>query len=348
MSFPGGSADSLRTDSLPDSTQAQPLPLQPYTIMPDSVPPDTIPPDTTRKSKNALDLPVNYSAEDSITFDYVNSRANLYGGGKVQYQNLELEADIINISIDSSLVHATGRTDTLGNVQGKPLFRQGADEYEPDSISYNFRTRKAFISNVYTQQGEGYMKSLDGKRDSMGTMYVKKAFYSTCDAEHPHFYLNMTRAKMRPGKDVVFGPTYLVVEDVPMPLAIPYGFFPFKDKYSSGFIMPSYGDETTRGFYLREGLIRNRDTLDHLMIPFVQCFPPFFGVSFAALKDFRHAFKRAFSACKHLVCTVCKITGAVEYTAKTKAKIRKNGSRAIGVFDHFFKAEVINPTLKFG
>ena len=253
MSFPGGSADSLRTDSLPDSTQAQPLPLQPYTIMPDSVPPDTIPPDTTRKSKNALDLPVNYSAEDSITFDYVNSRANLYGGGKVQYQNLELEADIINISIDSSLVHATGRTDTLGNVQGKPLFRQGADEYEPDSISYNFRTRKAFISNVYTQQGEGYMKSLDGKRDSMGTMYVKKAFYSTCDAEHPHFYLNMTRAKMRPGKDVVFGPTYLVVEDVPMPLAIPYGFFPFKDKYSSGFIMPSYGDETTRGFYLREG-----------------------------------------------------------------------------------------------
>ena len=245
--------DSLRTDSLPDSARVQPLPLQAYTIMPDSVPPDTVPVDTTPKSKNALDLPVNYSAEDSITFDYVNSRANLYGGGKVQYQNLELEADIINIAIDSSLVHATGRADSTGVVKGKPLFRQGTDEYEPDSISYNFRSRKAFISNVYTQQGEGYMKSMDGKRDSTGTMYVKKAFYSTCDAEHPHFYLNMTRAKMRPGKDVVFGPTYLVVEDVPLPLAIPYGFFPFKDKYSSGFIMPSYGDETTRGFYLREG-----------------------------------------------------------------------------------------------
>ena len=247
--------DSLPVDSLPDSAKVQRPPLQAYTILPDSdsVPTDTIPLDTTRKSKNALDLPVNYSAEDSITFDYLNSRANLYGGGKIAYQNLELEADIINISIDSSLVHATGRTDSTGTVQGKPLFRQGADEYEPDSISYNFKSRKAFISNVYTQQGEGYMKSLDGKRDSMGTMYVKKAFYSTCDAEHPHFYLNMTRAKMRPGKDVVFGPTYLVVEDVPLPLAIPYGFFPFKDKYSSGFIMPSYGDETTRGFYLREG-----------------------------------------------------------------------------------------------
>ena len=245
--------DSLRGDSMPDSARMQPLVPRAYTILPDSVPPDTVPVDTTPRSKNALDLPVNYSAEDSITFDYVNSRANLYGGGKINYQNLELEADIINIAIDSSLVHATGRTDSTGNVTGKPLFKQGSDEYEPDSISYNFRSRKAFISNVYTQQGEGYMKSLDGKRDSSGTMYVKKAFYSTCDAEHPHFYLNMTRAKMRPGKDVVFGPTYLVVEDVPLPLAIPYGFFPFKSKYSSGFIMPSYGDETTRGFYLRDG-----------------------------------------------------------------------------------------------
>lgn len=245
--------DTLRTDSMPDSTRVPNVPMRAYTILPDSVPPDTVPVDTTPRSKNALDLPVNYSAEDSITFDYVNSRANLYGGGKINYQNLELEADIINIAIDSSLVHATGRTDSTGNVTGKPLFKQGSDEYEPDSISYNFRSRKAFISNVYTQQGEGYMKSLDGKRDSSGTMYVKKAFYSTCDAEHPHFYLNMTRAKMRPGKDVVFGPTYLVVEDVPLPLAIPYGFFPFKTKYSSGFIMPSYGDETTRGFYLRDG-----------------------------------------------------------------------------------------------
>lgn len=237
-------ADSLLTDSIP---------LRAYTILPDTVPEDTVPVDTTRKSKNALDMPVNYSAKDSITFDYSRSRAHLYGESKVQYQNLELEAEIINISIDSSLVHATGRTDSTGNVKGKPLFRQGKDEYEPDSISYNFKTRKAFISNVYTQQGEGYMKSMDGKRDSSGTMYVKKAFYSTCDAEHPHFYLNMTRAKMRPGKDVVFGPTYLVVCDVPLPLAIPYGFFPFKNKYSSGFIMPSYGDETSRGFYLRDG-----------------------------------------------------------------------------------------------
>ena len=230
------------------------MPWRAYTILPDTTAKqDTVPVDTTPRSKSALDMPVTYSAEDSITFDYGRSRAHLYGNSKVQYQNLELEAEIINIAIDSSLVHATSRTDSTGNIIGKPLFRQGTDEYEPDSISYNFKSRKAFISNVYTQQGEGFMKGLDGKRDSVGTMYVQKAFYSTCDAEHPHFYLNMTRAKMRPGKDVVFGPTYLVVEDVPLPLAIPYGFFPFKSKYSSGFIMPTYGDETSRGFYLRDG-----------------------------------------------------------------------------------------------
>lgn len=248
---PSGRIPFLKSDT--DSLLGDSIPLRAYTILPDTLEQDTVPVDTTPKSKNALDMPVNYSAEDSITFDYANSRAHLYGASKVKYQNLELEADIINISIDSSLVHAISRTDSLGNVTGKPIFRQGTDEYEPDSISYNFKSRKAYISNVYTQQGEGYMKSLDAKRDSSGTMYVKKAFYSTCDAEHPHFYLNMTRAKVRPGKDVVFGPTYLVVCDVPLPLAIPYGFFPFKSKYSSGFIMPSYGDETTRGFYLREG-----------------------------------------------------------------------------------------------
>ena len=248
---PSGRVPFLKSDT--DSLRGDSIPLRAYTILPDTLEQDTVPVDTTPKSKNALDMPVNYSAEDSITFDYANSRAHLYGASKVKYQNLELEADIINISIDSSLVHAISRTDSLGNVTGKPIFRQGTDEYEPDSISYNFKSRKAYISNVYTQQGEGYMKSLDAKRDSSGTMYVKKAFYSTCDAEHPHFYLNMTRAKVRPGKDVVFGPTYLVVCDVPLPLAIPYGFFPFKSKYSSGFIMPSYGDETTRGFYLREG-----------------------------------------------------------------------------------------------
>ncbi len=241
----------------PDSTNKKSptdsIPLRAYTIMPDTTQRDTLAKDTAKKSKSALEDPVSYSAKDSITFDYGNSRAHLYGGSQVNYQNLQLTADDISLSLDSSLVHASGRLDSVGVMQGKPLFKQGEDEYEPDRISYNFKTRKAFISNVYTQEGEGFMQSRDGKRDSSGVMYVQHGKYTTCDAEHPHFYLSLTRAKMHPGKNVIFGPAYLVVEDVPLPLAIPYGFFPFSSSYSSGFIMPTYGDESTRGFYLRDG-----------------------------------------------------------------------------------------------
>lgn len=222
-------------------------------VAPDSSKIDTTRHDTVRKSKSALDEPVQYTARDSITFDYANSRANLYGDSKVNYQNLELTAEQITMNLDSSIVHAMGREDSAGVVQGAPVFKQGNDQYEPDRISYNFKTQKAFISNVYTEQGEGFLISEDSKRDSTGTMYLKGGMYTTCDAKHPHFYLRLTRAKVRPGKDVVFGPAYLVVEDVPLPLAIPYGFFPFSKKYSSGFIMPTYGDETRRGFYLRDG-----------------------------------------------------------------------------------------------
>lgn len=219
----------------------------------DSLAADTLVADSARKSKSALDMPVAYTASDSITFEHGVGRANLYGNGKVNYQNLELTADLITMSLDSSLVHAVGRVDSLGNKTGEPVFKQGSDEYEPEKISYNFKTRKAFINNVYTKQGEGLLISEDSKRDAEGVMFVRHGKYTTCDARHPHFYLALTRAKVRPGKDVVFGPAYLVVEDVPLPLAIPYGFFPFSKKYSSGFLMPTYGDEMNRGFYLRDG-----------------------------------------------------------------------------------------------
>ncbi len=222
-------------------------------LMPDSSKMDTLKRDTTKESKNALDFPVIYSAQDSITFDYVISRAILYGDGKVDYENLNLEADEINMSIDSSLVHAYGRLDSIGEIQGKPVFKQGDDTYEPDTISYNFKTKKAFITNVYTQQGEGFLISTESKRDSTGIMYLQNGKYTTCDADEPHFYLQLLKAKVRPGEKVIFGPAYLVIEDVPLPLAVPYGFFPFTDSYSSGFIMPTYGDETSRGFYLRDG-----------------------------------------------------------------------------------------------
>lgn len=218
----------------------------------DSLATDSVAADSV-KSKSALDQPVEYTAKDSVTFEAGMGNANLYGESKVNYQNLELTADLITMNMDSSIVHAVGRMDSTGQMKGQPVFKQGSDEYEPEKISYNFKTRKAFIDNVYTPQGNGFMISQESKRDGEGVMYVRHGKYTTCNARHPHFYLALTRAKVRPGKDVVFGPAYLVVEDVPLPLAIPYGFFPFSKKYSSGFIMPTFGDESVRGFYLRDG-----------------------------------------------------------------------------------------------
>lgn len=244
---PGEVHDSLPADSLfADS-------LTRDTVLNDTVQADTLDSDTAEVSKSVLDFPVNYTASDSVTFESGLGNANLYGDSKVTYTNLELDADWITMNLDSSIVHAVGRPDSTGKVRNQPIFKQGSDQYEPERISYNFKTRKAFIDNVYTEQGDGFMISEESKRDAEGVMYVRHGKYTTCNARHPHFYLALTRAKMHPGKNVIFGPAYLVVEDVPLPLAIPYGFFPFSKKYSSGFIMPTFGDESIRGFYLRDG-----------------------------------------------------------------------------------------------
>ena len=207
-----------------------------------------------RSRKNGIDSPVEYSADDSLTYSAASGLAHLYGNSSVKYQNMDLASEQIYMSLDSNLVHATGKMDTTTKkLTGTPVFKMGSDEYESDTMAFNFKTKKGLISNVYTQQDEGFLTSELSKRGADGEMFLQHGRYTTCDDPHPDFYLAMSRAKVRPGKDVVFGPTYLVVADVPLPFAIPYGFFPFTKNYSSGFIMPTYGDETDRGFYLRDG-----------------------------------------------------------------------------------------------
>ena len=207
-----------------------------------------------RSRKNGIDSPVEYSADDSLTYNAAIKMANLYGSSKVKYQNMDLESDRISMSLDSNLVHATGSMDsTKMELTGTPVFKMGSDEYESDTMAFNFKTKKGLITSVYTQQDEGFLTSEISKRGADGEMFLQHGRYTTCDDPHPAFYLALSRAKVRPGKDVVFGPAYLVVADVPLPLAVPYGFFPFTKSYSSGLIMPTYGDETDRGFYLRDG-----------------------------------------------------------------------------------------------
>ena len=215
---------------------------------------DSVRLDSINRSKSiGLDAPVYFSSEDSLVYDAKNKQAKLFGNSDVKYENMNLISDRMQMSLDSSVVYATGSADTTGKIKGRPIFTMGEDKYESDTIACNFKTKRAFINNVYTEQQDGFLSSQQSKRDSSGVLYLQHGRYTTCDREHPDFYIALSRAKVRPGKDVVFGPAYLVVADVPLPLAIPYGFFPFTKSYSSGFIMPTYGDESSRGFYLRDG-----------------------------------------------------------------------------------------------
>ena len=207
-----------------------------------------------RQRKHGIDSPVEFSANDSLLYEAGHGMAYLFGNSHVKYQNMDLQSENIYLSLDSSLVHATGARDSVsGKLFGNPVFQMGSDTYQSDTMAFNFKTKKGFIQQVYTEQQEGYLTSQLSKRGANGELYLQHGRYTTCDEPHPDFYLALSRAKVRPGKDVVFGPAYLVVCDVPLPLAIPYGFFPFTKSYSSGFIMPTYGDETERGFYLRDG-----------------------------------------------------------------------------------------------
>ena len=219
-------------------------------VIDDSLARDSI----NKRRKNGIDSPVEYVANDSLVYEASSSRAFLYGSSTVKYQNMDLASENISMSLDSNLVYATGKMDTTTHqMVGTPVFKMGSDQYEQTEMMFNFKTKKGFITDVYTQQEDGFLTSEHSKRGSGGEMYLEHGRYTTCDDPHPDFYIAMSRAKVRPGKDVVFGPAYLVVADVPLPLAIPYGFFPFTKSFSSGLIMPTYGDETERGFYLRDG-----------------------------------------------------------------------------------------------
>ena len=248
-------ADTLTADSVPlepDTTQMDSLQLAIYKYnkaIDDSIALDS----ANRRKKNGIDAPVHYVANDSLIYEGGSGMAYLYGDANVKYEDMDLKSEEIYMCLDSSLVHARGGKDSTGVAFGTPVFVMGKDTYETDSMAFNFKTKKGLISNVYTEQEDGFLTSELSKRNSAGEIFLQHGRYTTCDDPHPDFYLALSRAKVTPGKKVVFGPAYLVVADVPLPFAIPYGFFPFSKSYSSGFIMPTYGDETERGFYLRDG-----------------------------------------------------------------------------------------------
>jgi len=196
---------------------------------------------------------VNFNAKDSLVL-YNQNNAYMYGNSTVTYADFKLNAGEIVMDMDSSTVYAAGRPDTTGQIQEQPVFSDKSGEYESSTMRYNFKTERGLITDLITEQGEGWLRGGVTKKMEDGTFYVEDGKYTTCpDHDHPHFYFQLTRGRVRPKKNIVTGPAYMVLADVPLPLAVPFGFFPFTKDYSSGIIFPSFGEDYNRGFYLRDG-----------------------------------------------------------------------------------------------
>ena len=206
--------------------------------------------------KEMLDAEVQYQARDSIVF-LMDGTGYLYGDGKVKYMQakpIELEAEYIRFKLDSSTIYAIGTVDSVGNPIGDPVFNDGTQSYSSKYMSYNFKTKKAFVRRVVTQQDEGYIIANETKMFEDQSFFMKGGKYTTCDNhDHPHFYLQLTKAKLQPGSYMAAGPAYMVLADVPLPLAVPFGFFPMTKKYASGIIMPQFGEELERGLFMKSG-----------------------------------------------------------------------------------------------
>lgn len=203
--------------------------------------------------KSDLDNVVDIFAKDSMVL-IGQKNAYLYGESNVTYGDIKLDAARIELDMDNSTVYAVGTQDSTGEVIGSPVFNDKGTSYESKTMRYNFETEKGYITDVITQQGEGYLTGGLSKKVDDNTIYIQNGRYTTCDNhEDPHFWMQLTKAKVRPKKDIVTGPAYMVLAGLPLPLAVPFGYFPFSEKYSSGIIFPTFGDDFNRGFYLSNG-----------------------------------------------------------------------------------------------
>ena len=215
-------------------------------------PADSLAADSVER-KPFLDDVISGNNEDSLIYDPRRKLVYIYEKGDVKYQDKNLKADFMKIDMESKEIFAHGRMDTVAGKPTRPEFLDGSSSYEMDTITYNIETEKARIKEVSTQDGEGYLLGARVKKMKDNTVNIAGGKFTTCDADHPHFYLAMTKAKMIPGKKVIVGPSYLVMEDVPIyPLMLPFGFFPTTSGRQSGFIVPSWGEENQKGFFLRD------------------------------------------------------------------------------------------------
>ena len=220
---------------------------------PDSVRIDSLRPGYRKVSPNAIDQKVTYSAVGQVRRDIINKRVILVNQAVVNYGDIEIKADSMIFNMSNNLLYAAGRPDTSGKLIGTPVFKEGSNEFKCDQLTYNFKTKKALVKNILTKQDEGLIHSSYTKLLEDGTSNISKSTYSTCDADPPHFYINMPKARVYPGKKIISGPGNLVVEGIPLPLVIPFGYFPINTKRSSsGILFPSFGQERERGYSFKD------------------------------------------------------------------------------------------------
>ena len=221
----------------------------------DSIPADTLSKDSLKNpkkiAKNGLEHTVTYDAKDSIHFSIKNKVAYLFNDAYVLYEDMSLFAYYIEIDFAHNELYASGAIDENGNLIGSPVLKQGDGVYRAQEIKYNFETKKGKITHVITEEGEGYIHGEQIKKLEDNTTYIKKGKYTTCELDHPHFEISFTKAKVLPNDKIIMGPAYVSFADVPTPLAIPFGYFPLEKGRHSGFVMPTFGETQSLGFYLQ-------------------------------------------------------------------------------------------------
>ncbi|MCB0396634.1 MAG: LPS-assembly protein LptD [Flavobacteriales bacterium] len=208
---------------------------------------------TQKQGQNdALKSPVHYTATDSIRFDVAEKLVYLYGSAEIQYETTTLKAPYIVIDWNTNTLSAETRPDSTGKPI-KPVFKDDGEEFTASGIRYNFKSKKGKILEVITREGDGYVHGEQVKKDTSNVYYIRGGDYTTCDHEDPHFSLHASKLKVIPNDKIITGPAYLVIEHVPTPLALPFGYFPNKQGKRSGILLPTYGESKGLGFFLKDG-----------------------------------------------------------------------------------------------
>jgi lipopolysaccharide assembly outer membrane protein LptD (OstA) len=215
---------------------------------------DTLKPSKASK-KESLKSKVEYTSKDSLRFDIKQQKVFLFNQAEINYEDINLKSGYVEIDFPKATVHATGiKRDTVGDTIQVPEFSQAAQKFKSKVMTYNYNTKRGYIQNVFTKQDEGYLHGTIVKKMENDITYLKSGWYTTCDREEdPHYEFKFGKAKVIPGKKVITGPAYLVIADVPVPIGIPFGYFPSRSGRRSGIRVPTYGESSNRGFFLENG-----------------------------------------------------------------------------------------------